>query len=197
MRDPKSLRQSLKRARRELPDNVRAAAQARLIRALSHYRPLLKAKRIALYIGTRGEFDPTPLVDTLMAQNKQWYLPVLHPFRHGRLLFAEWQRNKELTLNRFGIPEPNPRSSKLLPARALDVVVVPLLGFDANCHRLGMGGGYYDRSFAFRRYRTHLTGPHLLGAAFDVQRVDELEQQPWDVRLDAIMTDAAFYSRVF
>src|SRR5690606_17806228 len=90
--------------------------------------------------------------------------------------------------NRFGIPEPVIDGGALLEPAALDLVVVPLVGFDARCHRLGMGGGWYDRSFAFRHARP--APPLLAGAGFAFQQVDgELPREAWDVQLDAVCTD--------
>ncbi len=114
-------------------------------------------------------------------------LPVLSP---GRVLrFAAWQPGAALRTNRYGIPEPDVEDDTLLDADAMAMVVTPLLAFDARCQRLGMGSGWYDRSFAFRR--DGVPPPLLVGAAFEGQRVDGLDEQPWDVRLDAVCTDVA------
>ncbi len=194
MSNPKPLRQTLKHARRELTDAARASAQARVIERIARYRPFLKARRIAFYVGSNGEIDPMPLAQIAVALGKHCYLPVLHPFQQGRLWFARWTPDTAMMPNRFGIPEPDPRTTVVLPARDLDLVIVPLLGFDTQCHRLGMGGGFYDRTFAFRRRRSHLQRPHLAGIAFDLQRVAQIEQQPWDVKLDAVFTEQRVYA---
>lgn len=94
--------------------------------------------------------------------------------------------------NRFGIPEPV--QSRRHPPGILDLVVVPLVGFDAKCNRMGMGGGFYDRCFAHRLARQH-SGPRLVGLAFDCQQVDELPVEPWDVPLDAIVTQSHVFYR--
>lgn len=112
-------------------------------------------------------------------------LPVL--CADEQLRFAPWRAGAPLVTGRFGIPEPDVPLSRLMEAAALDLVVVPLVGFDARCHRLGMGGGWYDRSFAFRI--KHSAPPWLVGAAFSTQRIDRLPAQPWDVRLDAVCTE--------
>lgn len=94
--------------------------------------------------------------------------------------------------NRFGIPEP--AQSRRQPPGMLDLVVVPLVGFDAACNRMGMGGGFYDRSFAYRLTRRH-AGPRLVGLAFDCQQVAELPVAPWDVPLDVIVTESRVHWR--
>jgi len=94
--------------------------------------------------------------------------------------------------NRYGIPEPDVSPHRALAADELAGAIVPLVGFDAHGHRLGMGGGWYDRTFAGRQRST--AGAVLLGAAFDLQRVDGIEPEAWDVPLDAVFTELATYS---
>ena len=93
---------------------------------------------------------------------------------------AKW----DTITNRYGIPEPDVTPAGALRAEDMAVLVMPLVGFDADCHRLGMGGGWYDRSLAFRHDRP--APPWLVGAAFAAQRVDALPREAWDVRLDAV-----------
>ncbi|MCE7033492.1 5-formyltetrahydrofolate cyclo-ligase [Lysobacter sp. GX 14042] len=113
-------------------------------------------------------------------------LPVLH----GDLLrFAPWRPGDALVTNRYGIPEPALEPESALPADAMSLVVVPLVGFDAAGDRLGMGGGWYDRSFAFRRERP--APPWLVGAAFGLQQVERVPVADWDVGLDAVCTEAS------
>ena len=188
-----TLRQHLKRVRLALPAQARAQAEAAALQKISKYPRFIRAHRIAGYFGIRGELDPMPLIERAAAHGKVCYLPVLHPFRNGTLLFCRWHPGDTLIRNRFGIPEPQIRAHDLIAARNLDLVIVPLLGFDDRCHRLGMGGGYYDRSFAFKRFRRHITRPFLLGFAHESQRVDRLQPQPWDITLDAVVTEHRLY----
>jgi 5-formyltetrahydrofolate cyclo-ligase len=103
------------------------------------------------------------------------------------LRFAPWKPGDALASNRFGIPEPDLSPASLLEADALSLVVMPLVGFDDRGNRLGMGGGWYDRSFAFRHERG--APPYLVGAAFAIQQVPAFEAEAWDVRLDAVCTE--------
>ncbi|MEO5629748.1 MAG: 5-formyltetrahydrofolate cyclo-ligase [Thermomonas sp.] len=114
-------------------------------------------------------------------------LPVLH--EDGRLRFAPWKAGIALVTNRHGIPEPDVAPSTLLEPQQMALVVVPLVGFDAHCQRLGMGGGWYDRSFAFRLSQP--APPWLVGAGFAVQQVPNIDAQPWDVPLDAVCCEDA------
>jgi 5-formyltetrahydrofolate cyclo-ligase len=109
-----------------------------------------------------------------------------------RLWFAPFHPHTRLADNRFGIPEPVASRRQACPLLALDIVLMPLVAFDGRGNRLGMGGGYYDRTFASRAHRTHLRRPLLVGAAFAFQRREHLEARPWDVALDAAITDRGF-----
>ena len=111
-------------------------------------------------------------------------LPVLH---EDRLRFAPWRPGDALVSNRFGIPEPDVAADSLIDARDMTLVVVPLVGFDRSGNRLGMGGGWYDRSFDFRQHQP--APPWLVGAAFVDQQVDTIKSADWDVALDAVCTD--------
>lgn len=117
-------------------------------------------------------------------------LPVLHD--DGCLRFAPWRPGAPLVANRYGIPEPDVAEQALLHPTELALAVVPLVAFDRACHRLGMGGGWYDRSFAFRHERA--APPFLVGAAFALQGVDRLEAAAWDVALDAVCTETATHT---
>lgn len=156
---------------------------------------LRHARRTALYRAADGELDPWLLMDRLPRRGRRWYLPVLHPFIAGRLWFVRYRPLDPTRRNRFGIAEPARRGRQLYPARALDLVLLPLVGFDARCNRIGMGKGYYDRSFAFLRARRHWSRPLLVGLAHECQRVDVIEPRPWDVPLDAVVTERRLYWR--
>lgn len=193
MKDQTALRQRLKHARLALSPQAQDRAAAAAMATILKHPQFLHARRIAGYFGSKGELNPMPLIERAAELNKQCYLPILHPFRHGQLWFCRWQPGDRLVLNRFDIPEPLPRSDKLIAARDLDLVIVPLLGFDDECHRIGMGGGYYDRSFAFTRRLKHVSGPFMLGIAHECQRVDKLQTQAWDISLNAIATERKLY----
>jgi len=194
MNSLRKLRQQLKRSRLALPPNERAAASTQALARIRHLRQFSRAQHIAAYVGNAGELDPMPLLMLAARLGKTCYLPVLHPILEGRLWFTRWQPGDPLRTNRFGIAEPSQHRGKVRPARQLDLVIVPLLGFDTSGRRLGMGGGYYDRTFAFVRRATHFRRPFLLGLAFESQQVDGLTSRPWDVTLDAVVTDLHHYT---
>ena len=195
MTELQSLRQQLKRARQTIPADERADAESAIIGRILRFPRFCHARRVAAYFASGGEVDPMPLLYESHTLRKHCYLPVLHPFSAGRLWFCHWHPESRLIVNRYDIPEPNPHHRRLVAAQWLDLVIVPLLGFDPGCHRLGMGGGYYDRTFAFVNRRQRARRPFLLGVAFETQRVDTLPHQPWDIPLDAVCTERNLYRR--
>lgn len=181
----KRLRRQLRAARRALtPAEQRAAARG-LLRQLRHWLPLLRAQHVAFYLPNDGEIDARALAALLQQRGKTCYLPRLYLDGSNRIVFLRYRDGDRLVRNHLGIPEPSLRQ-RALPAWALQVVLMPLVGFDRAGNRLGMGGGFYDRTFAFRRQR-HT--PRLVGLAHSVQEVPSLAVQNWDIPLDVIVTE--------
>ncbi|MCB1735411.1 MAG: 5-formyltetrahydrofolate cyclo-ligase [Gammaproteobacteria bacterium] len=193
MPDLAILRRTLRAKRTALsPAEHRAhgAAATALILQDPWYR---KARHIAVYLAVGGELDVSMLIGAAWRDNKTVYLPILAPFGANRLWFAPYAASTRLAPNRFGIPEPEIHPRRwVLPRRRLDLVITPLLGFDHNGNRLGMGGGYYDRSFAFKR-GSSVQRPRLLGAAHAFQQVESLDRRPWDIPLDGVATELTLH----
>ncbi len=193
MTDLTALRRQLKHDRLRLPPELRETAEKTALRRIQRIPEFRRARRIAGYVGSKGEIDPLPLLMQAAQMGKTCFLPILHPFRRGHLWFCRWHAGDPMELNQFGIPEPLPGPGRLIPARRLDLMILPLLGFDSDCNRLGMGGGYYDRSLAFVHRLKHAKRPYLLGLAHHSQQIPHVEVQPWDVPLDAVVTDRHHY----
>lgn len=130
--------------------------------------------------------DLAPLIERLWRCGKQIYLPVLHG---PALWFMPFTPRTPLAHNRFGIPEPNLNAPHRAALRTLDLVLMPLVAFDRNGNRLGMGGGFYDRTFAYLRGSPRWARPCLIGTAYEFQRVPPLAVQPWDVPLGGVVTE--------
>lgn len=182
----KSLRQMLRARRRALSPQEQQQAAQRLALRLLRQPEVRKARRIAFYWPADGEISPLPFAKQARLQGKTLYLPVLRHFPAPHLVFARWQEGGRRRRNRFGIPEPVCRH--YLPARSMDLLLMPLVGFDASAHRLGMGGGFYDRTLAFKHGRPAVA-PCLVGIAHHCQQVPALPQAGWDVPLQAVVTD--------
>lgn len=184
------IRRRMRELRRAVPAPARIAAADGLARQLLAL-PLGERPLVAGYWAADGEISLHSW-QLRLPRGATYCLPVLH--EDGCLRFAPWRTGEPVAPNRFGIPEPVVAAEQLLDPAALDLVVVPLVGFDGDCHRLGMGGGWYDRSFAFRHHRP--APPLLVGAGFSFQRVEAaLPSEAWDVRLDAVCTDQSILTR--
>jgi len=181
--------------RQKLSAACRASAAHDACKRLLSLRRFPGAKHIAFYLAADGELDPLPVLERACAMGKQCYLPVLHPIGHKRLWFAAWRPGDPLRANRYNILEPRWLPSTLIKPWALDLVVVPLVAFDITGNRLGMGGGYYDRSFAWRKNRRCWKDPLLVGYGYELQKTRHVSVQPWDVAMDVIVTESALYMR--
>ena len=190
--EPALLRREIRGQRRRLSTQTLERHSRMLLRLACNYKPFRHSSRIAFYIASRGEIDPSPLLALAMQTGKQAYLPVLKRPGHG-LWFAPFSSGDRLTDNRFGIPEPSLQLNRIVMPWALDLVFVPLVAFDDNGNRLGMGGGFYDRTFAFKQQRRYWKGPKLIGLAHDFQHVNHLSRQAWDIPLDAVITQRHIY----
>lgn len=145
----------------------------------------LTIKHIALYLTNDGELDTQPLIQALWQRNINVYLPRLHPFSKGNLLFLAYTPNTQLQCNKLGINEPLLDIRNIISAEQLDVIVTPLVAFDSNGNRMGMGGGYYDRTLA---HWEDTGSPLPVGYAHDCQQVGNLPCEHWDIPLPVIIT---------
>ncbi|MFP5430211.1 MAG: 5-formyltetrahydrofolate cyclo-ligase [Gammaproteobacteria bacterium] len=180
-----TLRRELRERRRALSGCAQHKAAHALALRLRRLPPLCRARHVALYWPNDGEIDPR-LLQRYKPRHQHLYLPVLQAFPAQTLCFVRWSGTTRLARNRFGIPEP--RRGARRPARAMDVILLPLVGFDSRGNRLGMGGGFYDRTLAFTR-RHAAKKPWLAGLAHACQQVPALDAAPWDVPLQLIATD--------
>jgi len=182
------LRKKLRSARRGLSPQQQALASDRLLRVINPLLGQPRKRRIALYTAMDGEIDLAPLVAACRRWQIELYLPVLHRFKNT-LLFARYDATGLLRPNKYGIPEPYQAS--LIKPWQLNLVLLPLVGFDQQGGRLGMGGGYYDRTFASaQRWPKR---PRLLGVAHECQKVARIPLAAWDIQLDGIVSDLRLY----
>ncbi len=184
----KETRKKLRAIRRALTPSQQQQAAQQLVQRLRSHPVFLRSRHISFYMADDGEMDLHLLMQAATAMGKQCYLPVLHPLKEGRLWFSAYREGDVLVKNRFGLQEP-PVEKKQFPAWALDLVLMPLVGFDRNGNRLGMGGGFYDRTFAFKQAASRPKTPVLMGVAHHCQEVESLKGETWDVGLDYITTD--------
>lgn len=185
----RELRLRMRAARNALSPHERRQCAEDCARLLHGQQLFRNARRIAAYLPADGELDTRPLIERAWAMGKQVYLPVLLPHGENRLWFAHYTADTQLVNNRFGIPEPARANYTRVAPVSLDLVLTPLVAFDAQGHRLGMGGGFYDRSFAYLLRHSRWLRPRLIGLAYAFQQQPRLAAQAWDVPLQAIATD--------
>lgn len=184
------LRQKHRQRRAILPAETQTENAAALSTRLLSLPSVQQANHIAAYIAIRGEISLTHVMAQLSESGKRIYLPVL---RGQAMHFSPWKPAQPLLKKGFGLLEPDAPESEWIPAEKLDLVLAPLVVFDKDCNRIGQGGGFYDRTFAFRQ-GTRAT-PFLLGVAHEDQREPQLPIEHWDVPLDMIATNQTLYTR--
>ncbi|WP_338474019.1 5-formyltetrahydrofolate cyclo-ligase [Pseudomonas sp. MS646] len=188
------LRRLLRQARRALTPVQQRQAALGLYRQLAQHPLFRRARHIALYLPNDGEIDPRLLLRAAQRRGKATYLPVLSPWPRTKMVFQRIRPGEQLHPNRFRILEPRINIARQRKVWALDLVLLPLVGFDDAGGRLGMGGGFYDRSLAYLARRRQWRKPTLLGLAHECQKVDRLAQASWDVPLQGTVSDRHWYS---
>jgi 5-formyltetrahydrofolate cyclo-ligase len=179
-----ALRSALRQQRRSLSSAAQGAAAQALTQSVLSLPNWTGAQRIALYLARDGEIDTSALVSMARAASKQLFLPVLTA--DNSLSFARWNTADTPSTNRYNIPEP-PTGAAQYPVADLDIIFLPVVGWDAQGGRLGMGGGYYDRALS------GIAGPVLVGLAHDSQRTERIPKESWDIVMDYIATDTALH----
>jgi 5-formyltetrahydrofolate cyclo-ligase len=179
-----SLRHSLRQARRSLTPAQQQQAALRLRHKLLRSHWFRRSHTIAFYWPADGEISPLSLLHPALRMGKYIYLPVI---RQAALVFRRYRPGDRLYNNRYGIPEPSPRRPTLT-VDELDLILVPLVGFDSHGNRLGMGAGFYDRCFSHLGAR-----PWRIGIAHELQQIAMIPQDPWDKPLHGVVTDRRCY----
>ena len=182
----RALRREMRRRRRALSVSERRAAARAVSKRLAGSRWFVNSRTIAVYLSNDAEIDLSLLIERAWTMGKRTYLPRL--FGPG-LWFLPFHARSGLAGNRFSIPEPREPAGRRIRPMFLDLVLFPLVAFDGAGNRLGMGAGYYDRTFEAARRRSVWPGPKRIGVAYEIQCVDSLPAADWDVPLDAIVTD--------
>ena len=185
-----TIRQHIRLRRRALTADQQAHFAEQAAARMMAFPPVVMARTVALFLSFDGELDTRPLIDQLWRSGKQVYLPVLHPFSPGNLLFLHYHPHSDLVMNRLKIYEPKLDVRDVLPLSKLDVLITPLVAFDAQGQRLGMGGGFYDRTM--QNWQQYALTP--VGYAHDCQFVEKLPVEEWDVPLPAVVTPSKVWT---
>lgn len=180
------LRQLIRRRRQSLNPALQQQAAIDLVNQFDRHPQLAAMQHFALYLSNDGELDTAPLIKTLWRQGKSVYLPILHPHKPGFLVFQHYNIDTPMTRNKFGIAEPVLDATQLKALPEIEMIGLPLVAFDAKGNRMGMGGGFYDRTLANAIFCQ--PAPLLVGLAHQCQQVDEVPVEPWDVPLNMVIT---------
>lgn len=181
------LRRELRARRRAIQGIERRNKGRELALRVDALRLLRPGRRIGLYLSTAEEIDTSALLDLARRRGCRLALPRVTSLRHDRMRFFDL--HGKVRRGAFGILEPTGGTAR--PPRELDVIFMPLVGFDAHGNRIGMGRGFYDRHLAFRRHLLYCRRPLLVGLAYGVQQVPSLPDAPHDIPLDLIVTEYA------
>ncbi|MCW8922583.1 MAG: 5-formyltetrahydrofolate cyclo-ligase [Gammaproteobacteria bacterium] len=188
--DPNLLRQHKREQRRNLSDSQQRQHAEQLTERLLNQSTFVRSQRIAAYLANDGEINPAHIIEQAWNMGKQVYLPVLSAHENS-LLFAPFEKNSPMRRNHFGIDEPDCPAENWLSAEQMDLILLPLVAFDELSNRMGMGGGFYDRSLAGIRQQENPAC--LIGLAHEIQKTTQLTMHSWDIPLDAIATEDNLY----
>ena len=183
--DQSIIRKRIQAERAALDKHKQATFSLEICQQVLQSEVLKNAEHIAFYLPVRGEADPSYLQTFEVLSNKKFYLPILSSTKQHHLEFALYNEKTPMKMNRFRILEPDIKQGELLwHPEKLDAVIMPLVAIDHQGNRIGMGGGFYDRTFAFRK--GNQCKPRLIGFAYDSQLIDRQTPQQWDVPVDSI-----------
>ena len=174
------------KARRALDNYARIIANSRINEKFIRSHEFSAARTVACYLPMDDEVDPSRIIERAWCAKKRVFCPVIE--KNGSMVFRKLDRDTMLHRNYYGLWEPV--NGVTISSRSLDLVVTPLVAFDTNNNRIGMGGGFFDRSFAFLKHKQRWLRPKLIGLAYACQKVEEIETNPWDIRLYSVISDA-------
>lgn len=182
----KALRIEIRDKRQSLSHEFQKLAGQQLSNKLSQHLFVKQAQNLALFLPNDGEINTIPFIKWCWGNNKKVYLPVIHPFTKGHLLFLHYHPNSKMIKNQYGIFEPALSVQDIIIPTQLDLIFTPLVAFDELGNRLGMGGGYYDRLLA--PWFKNKIGGIPIGLAHDCQQVKQIPLEAWDIPLPEIIT---------
>lgn len=189
-----SLRKAFRDKRLSLSSEQQMTAAQGLVKQYRQNALFQGAENIALYLSFNGEINTQPLIDYLWSLNRQVFVPILHPFCKGHLLLQKFTHDTKMRENHFGILEPMLDVQRVCPVEKLDILFTPLVAFDLSGNRLGMGGGFYDRTLSGVKNIDKQRQPMVIGLAHELQKSAALPTEVWDIGLPYILTANKLYS---
>jgi len=189
-------RKSLRSRRQQLDSASIQQAAEQVAAKLIVLPEFIKAKHIASYVSDENELDPNVIINAARHLDKHIFLPVIPTNGDKHLTYYPYDSDDTLVANHYNILEPKTNSIQAADTESFDIILVPLVGFDKHCNRLGRGAGYYDHSLAFTIGKNTDERPLLVGLAYEFQKLSEFEPSKWDVPLDIIITEKEIYQRM-
>ena len=191
-------RQDLRRKLQQIRRNLTAEQQSeaaclvadKLEQRLSNLEP--RQTTVAVYKSFSGELPTSAIIQKLWQLGFNTVLPVLHPFAKGHLLFLHYAPDTPMTTNKYGIAEPELNAQYVVPLSNIQILLMPLVGFDSQGNRLGMGGGYYDRTLA-QWHNGNRPNLSPIGLSYNEQQVEKIPVESWDIPLPEIITPAQYW----
>ena len=181
------IRTATKNVRARITPEERQRASEEIARKVLASELFLNASDIAIYVAMKFEVDTWPIIKRAWQLKKRIFAPIVQ--ENFTLRFHELEDESQLFTNKMGLREPV--DGQFIQADTLDLVFTPLVAFDSQKNRIGMGGGYYDRTFSFLEHKHRTTKPVLAGLAFERQRVEKITPNPWDIRLLSVFTESS------
>jgi 5-formyltetrahydrofolate cyclo-ligase len=197
MKNRKKIRQEVRYTRSQLNDIHQQEQAVLLFEKLTEQKEVTNAKKIAIYLANDGELNTQPFINWCWQNEISVYLPVIHPFSKGNLLFLKYTKTSMLIKNKYGILEPKLDVRNIITVDKLDIIFTPLVAFDQRGNRLGMGGGFYDRTLAnwhIQYQQNKQTKPLPIGLAHDCQKIEKIPFESWDIPLPIIITPTTRYN---
>jgi 5-formyltetrahydrofolate cyclo-ligase len=189
-----SLRKAFRDKRLSLSSEQQTTSAQGLLKQYQKSALFQGAQNVALYLPFNGEVNTQPLIDYLWSVKRDVFVPILHPFCKGHLLFQAFTHDTKMRENHFGILEPMLDVQGVCPVEKLHVILTPLVAFDLTGNRLGMGGGFYDRTLTGLASLEEKRQPIVVGLAHELQKSAAIPAETWDVRLAYILTASKLYS---
>jgi 5-formyltetrahydrofolate cyclo-ligase len=186
----KEIRNIIKEKRSQLSEKELHLTSKAITERIRSFKFPKELTKIGIYYAVNNEVDVHPLCKILWQESKRVYLPIVEK---KKLLFGEYRDTSNLKNNRFKIPEPIVDLESQISAFELDLIFMPLVAFDPMGNRIGMGGGFYDRTLDNKQLDNDLKKPILVGVAYEFQKQNQIQPNSWDIPLDMIFTESKIY----
>jgi len=177
-----TLRKKMRYQRQLLSENAQCFAQQKVLHQIKELPEMLTAQKIGIYYANEkeGELRTQKIIHYLWAQGKEVYLPYISSMKERKMRFFAYGPQSQLIKNKFGLWEPDITKERSIEIDDMDLIFVPLVAFDKENHRIGMGGGFYDRILVNWQKNKK---PLPIGLAHHCQYVDKIDVQIWDIPL--------------